>query len=271
MLILTGSVFAQTAPRVEFDVASIKLAAPGQRGTYIRTLPGGTVNIANMQVKDLIVLGWRIEPFQITGGPAWLGSTRYDISAKPDKASKPKETLLMLQALLQDRFQLKMHRETRELPIYALVLAKKSAKLGPGLTPSKEGGCAPPDPTKPPHPPDPAKPSTLGCGGMMTGHSRLAAASIPIADLAKMLSRILGRTVINKTGLTGEFDVSLVWMPNESQAPAPQPEEPKPLPPETLAPAIFTALEEQLGLKLESRKGPVEIFVIDHAEKPSEN
>jgi uncharacterized protein (TIGR03435 family) len=275
-LILSGGAIAQSAAHPEFEVASIKPAAPGARGMYIRTAPGGRVNVTNMHLREMIVLAWRIQPFQIAGGPAWLDSARYDISAKPENNPKPSEIPIMLQALLADRFQLKMHRETKELPIYALVVAKKDgakkdAKLGPGLTESKEGGCTPPDPSKRPHPPDPGKPSTLGCGGMMIGRNRVAAASIPIADLTPMLSRILGRMVADKTGLTGRFDISLEWAPNESQALQSPPDGPKPPPPDATGPSIFTALQEQLGLKLESQKGPVEIFVIDRAEKPSEN
>jgi uncharacterized protein (TIGR03435 family) len=177
----------------------------------------------------------------------------------------------MLQALLADRFQLTLHRETKELPIYALVMARKDGKLGPRLTESKEGGCTMPDPTKPPPPPEPGKPATLGCGGMMMSPRRLTASSVPLANLAPTLSRMLGRTVVDKTGLAGKFDISLEWTPDETQAIQLPPDAPKPLPSDGSGPSIFTALQEQLGLKLESQKGPVEIFVIERAEKPSEN
>jgi uncharacterized protein (TIGR03435 family) len=260
------------APKPQFEVASIKPSAPDQRGTFIRSAPGGRLNITNMPVKEMITLAWRIQPFQISGSPGWLDSVRFDISAKPEDGSKQSDLPTMFQALLADRFQLKFHRETKELPIYALVVANKEGKLGPKLTESKEGGCTPFDPSKPPPPPDPSKPPVMGCGGMMMGPDRMTALSVPIANLIPMLSRILGRTVIDKTGLTGKYDINMEWTPDESQALRFSPDGPRPpAPSDTTGPSIFTALQEQLGLKLESQKGPVEVFVIDHVDRPSEN
>jgi uncharacterized protein (TIGR03435 family) len=270
-LILSGCAMAQNDTHPEFEVASIKPAAPDQAGMHIRTAPGGRLNINNMPLKEMIVMAWRVQPFQISGGPAWLNSARFDISAKSEKIPKQGEMPRMLQALLADRFQLKIHRETKELPIYALVVARKDGKLGPGLTESKEGGCMPPDPSKPPPPPEPGKPRTLGCGGIMMSPRQLTAARIPVANLTPELSRILGRTVVDKTGLTGNFDISLQWTPDDNEAMQLPPDAPRPPPSDATGPSLFTALQEQLGLKLESQKGPVEIFVIDSAEKPSEN
>lgn len=270
-LILSGGAIAQSDARPEFEVASIKPAAPDARGMFIRPGPGGGLSITNMPLKEMIVIAYRIQPFQISGGPAWLDSAHYDITAKPEKRAKFDELQLMLQALLADRFQLKIHRETKELTVYALVMARKDGKLGPQLTESKEGGCTPIDPSKPPPPPEPGKPPVLGCGGMMMSPRRLTAASIPVANMIPMLSRFLDRTVIDKTGLTGNFDISLEWTPDETQALQLPPDAPKPPPSDATGPSIFTALQEQLGLKLESQKGPVEVFVIDRAEKPSEN
>ena len=164
-----------------------------------------------------------------------------------------------------------MHRETKELPIYALVLAKKDNQLGPRLTESKEGGCAQFDLSKPQPSPESGKPPPLGCGGMMMGPDRVAAASVPIADLTPVLSRILERSVVDKTGLTGKFDINLQWTPDPGQAMQFAPDGPRPPVSDATGPSIFTALQEQLGLKLESQRGPVEIFVIDRAEKPSQN
>jgi uncharacterized protein (TIGR03435 family) len=270
-LILSGGATAQSDTRPEFEVASIKPAAPGARGTFIRMAPGGTVNITNMPLKEMIVLAWRVQPFQISGGPTWLDSARYDISAKPENSPQPGGIPPMLQALLADGFQLKIHRETKDLPLYALVVARKDGKLGPRLTESKEGSCTPIDPSKPPPPREPGKSPTLGCGGVMMGPRGLTATSAPIANMIPALSRILGRTVVDKTGLTGKFDISLEWTPDESQAMPFPADAPKPSPSDVTGPSIFTALQEQLGLKLESQKGSVEMIVIDHAEKPSEN
>jgi len=267
---------APAAPTPQFDVASIKPSAPDQRGMRISSSPGGTLNITNLPLKEMIMIAWSVQPFQISGGPAWIESLRYDISAKPDHKPKEDEESLMLQALLADRFQLKIHHETKELPIYALVVANKEGKLGPQLTASKEGGCTPFDPSQPPPPPpDPGKPPTLGCGNMMMGFDRLSAVSVQIEGLIPMLSRMLGRTVLDKTGLTGKFDISMHWTPDQSQAMQVPPGGPPPGMPQPQfdpnGPSIFSALQEQLGLKLESQKGPVDIIVIDHVEKPSEN
>jgi uncharacterized protein (TIGR03435 family) len=269
--------FAQSKPA--FEVASIKPAAPDQRGIAIRPGANGGLNINNMPLKELITFAWRIQPYQIIGAPAWIESARYDITTVPDHKPKGNEIWLMLQSLLEDRFQLKTHNETKELPIYALVLANKDGKLGPQLTEAKEGSCTAIDPTKPPPPPsDPGKPPVLGCGGMFMGPDRMEGASNEIKGLIPVLSRTLGRTVVDKTGLTGKYDMHLYWTPDPSQmmqgpfgGGPPPPGGPAPPPVDPNGPSIFTALQEQLGLKLESQKGPVDVLVIDHVEKPSEN
>lgn len=269
LMLLSLGANAQTKP--EFEVASIKPAAPDARGTQIRPGPGGGITITNMTLKEMMTIAWRVQPFQVSGGPAWLDSTHYDVIAKPETKPRPTELPLMLQSLLEDRFQLVIHRETRELPIYELMVARKDGKLGPGLTESKGNGCTPPDPNKAPSPPKPGDPSTLGCGGMMIGLRELTAARIPVANLAQPLGRLLGRTVVDKTSLTGRFDVKVEWTPDETQALRLPPGAPAPPPSETAGPSIFTAFREQLGLRIESRKGPVEILVVERAEKPSEN
>lgn len=261
-----------------FEVASIKPAAPDQRGTFIRPGPNGGINISNMPLKEMIVLAWQIQPFQVSGGPSWIESLRWDITATGNHKFNPDEMPLLVQSLLLDRFQLKIHHETKDLPVYALVLANKDGKLGPQLIPSKEGSCTPFDPSKPLPPPgrDPGKPPAMGCGGMFMGLDRLGATSITIDRMIPMLSRMLGRTVIDKTGLTGKYDAQMQWTPDPAQLQQMAP--PGGLPPNMPAPQIdpngpslFTALQEQLGLKLESQKGPVDIVVIDSVEKPSEN
>jgi uncharacterized protein (TIGR03435 family) len=261
---------AQDQPRPQFEVASVKPAAPDQRGTFIRNMPGGRVSVTNMTLKELIQIAWRIQPFQVSGGPSWMDSARWDITAKPETTPKPDELPLMIQALLADRFQLTVHRETKELPVYALVV-RKEGKLGPGLTEAKEGACTAPDMTKPLPPPEPGKMPMLNCGGMMMNPRQVRATAAPLSNLAPALSRILGRTVIDKTGLTGKYDIVLQWTPDESQVIRQGPDAPPAPPSDSAPPSIFTALQEQLGLKLESQKGPVEIFIIDRVEKPSEN
>jgi bla regulator protein blaR1 len=266
------------APAPHFEVASIKPAAPDQRGMFIRPGPNSGIDISNLPLKEMITLAWRIQAFQVSGGPSWIESQHWDITATGNHKFNPDEIPLLVQSLLEDRFQLKIHHETKELPVYALVLANKDGKLGPELKETKEGSCTPFDPSKPPPPPgrDPGKPPPMGCGGMFMGPDRLGAMSITIDRMTPMLSRMLGRTVIDKTGLTGKYDIQLRFTPDQAQLQLMAP--PGGVPPnmpqpqfDPNGPSIFTALQEQLGLKLESQKGPVDILVIDSVEKPSEN
>ncbi|HWE51354.1 MAG TPA: TIGR03435 family protein [Bryobacteraceae bacterium] len=275
-LLTTAVAFPQTptpAPAA-FDVASIKPAAPGQRGRMIRSMQGGRLSVNNMPIKELIQLAYKVQPFQIAGGPSWLGSDSWDIVAKPDSDPGPNQIPQMLQGLLSDRFGLKFHKETRELPVYALVAAKAGEKT-PGLVEFKDENCTPLDPTKPPPPMPALGQQTAGkgpCGRIMMGINRLDASGQTIEQLASMLSRTLGRQVVDKSGLTARYDIHLEWTPDETQMGQMQlpPDMPKPTF-DPSGPSIFTALQEQLGLKLESQKGQVEVFVIDHAEKPSDN
>jgi uncharacterized protein (TIGR03435 family) len=260
---------AQTKP--QFEVASIKPSAPDARGMFIRPGPGGGVNISNMTLKELIVIAFRVQTFQVSGGPPWLDSARYDVIAKPETRPAPLELPAMLQALLEDRFQLTIRRETRELPIYALVLARKDGKLGPGMRESKEGGCTPPDPNRPPAPPAPGERPAIPCGGMRMSPQGYSGVAVPVANLAPPLSRLLGRKVVDQTGLTAKYDIDVEWTPDETQAPLLPPGVPPAPGSGGVGPSLFTAFQEQLGLKFESQKGPVEILIIERAEKPTEN
>lgn len=260
---------AQSLAQPKFDVASIRPSAPDAQGIFIRPIAGG-LTITNMPVKELIVTAYRIQPFQLSGGPTWISSDRYDISAKSERPPKREEIPLMLQALLADRFQLAIHRETKELPVYALVVARKNGKLGPNLVEAKGDNCVVVDTTKPPSPPEPGKSPVLSCGGIRMQPNALRGVSVQIRQLTPNLSRLLGRTVVDKTGLTGKYDISMEWAPDESQFPQ-MPGAPSPPPSESAGLSIFTAVQEQLGLKLEAQKGPVETIVIDRVEKPTTN
>jgi uncharacterized protein (TIGR03435 family) len=218
-----------------------------------------------MTLKLLMTIAYRVQDFQISGGPNWIGSDRFDIVAKAEEGSNSKIPE-MLQALLEDRFKLTLHRETKEMPIYALTVAKGGLKLH-----ESEGEC-PPRPSGPPPPPVPGKMPSPPCGGMFMGRNQTAGNHITMEQLVINLSRTLGRTVIDKTGLTAKYDIKLEWTPDQSQVqfgpggPMPPPSEP-----ENSGPSIYTALQEQLGLKLESQKGPVEVLIIDHVEQASAN
>jgi uncharacterized protein (TIGR03435 family) len=252
----------------KFDVASIKPSAPGNREAFLRSTPGGRMSCANMTLKDLIVIAYRIQPFQITGGPNWLESARYDIEAKLDNPGKPGMGPRLLQSLLEDRFRLKLHRETKELPVYVLVLARKDGHIGANLTNAKEGNCAAPNQSAVSL--DSDKSASQPCG-LHNGRGNLSGLGVPMEGVATALSRILGRPVTNQTGLTGKFDVNVQYTPDENQMANLTPPGMKPPPPEGSGPSLFTAIQEQLGLRLESQKGPVEIFIVDGAQKATEN
>jgi uncharacterized protein (TIGR03435 family) len=252
-LCVTWAAFAQTQPTFD-GVASIKPSAAGIKDlSEVRPLPGGRISATKMPVKSLIQVAYRIKPFQITGGPSWLDSAPYDIEAKPDNPANAPPWQQMLQALLADRFQLKFHRETKELPVLALVLARKDGKLGPNLTQWKEGTCVDRN-----QPPPATKSAGPFCGGG-NGRGTISGLGMPIGGLASVLSMTLGQSVVDHTGLAGKFDFKVQFTPDDRRT-ADSPD-----------PSLFTALQEQLGLKLDSQKGPVEIFVIDRVEKPSAN
>ena len=268
---------ANNAPLPSFEVASIRLENSVDHPMSAVFQPGRfTATATTMQ--RLIAFAYHVKPFQVSGGPSWVSSDRFHIEAKePDALAEElsklptdqqrRKTGLLLQSLLADRFKLKVSHETKELPVYALVLAKSGAKLRE----AKPGDTYPNGLKEP--------------GGRPVGHAnvlriekgQLIAQGIPFENLAMLLSFQLGRTVLDQTGLKGNYDISLRWTPDDSQAAMSQgPDGGKPgpdsaLPPDSSGPSIFTAIQEQLGLKLESTKGPVEIIVIDHIERPSEN
>ena len=202
-------------------------------------------------MKYLLKTAYQVEDFQILGAPGWLDSDRFDIEAKAVGDPPRSQVLLMLQSLLADRFKLALHRETRELPVYELMLAKSGPKF-------KEKPCVgQPGPDNP-------------CGGF-TGSLRgmLVGRVVPTRELAEALATLLNRSVLDKTGLTGNYDFDLNWTPDGATIRGPG--DPDAPPPDPNGPSIFTAVQEQLGLELKSAKGPVEVLVIDHAEKPDAN
>jgi uncharacterized protein (TIGR03435 family) len=264
--------FAQpaAAPRPEFEVASIKLNKSADFRAMIMPARGGRFTANNIPLQLLITLAYRIKDFQLSGAPPWLTSERYDIEAKAEKdpGGEFDAMLPLLQTLLEDRLQLKFHRETKELSVYALVVAKA------GKLHEAEGECGPRPTTLPP-PPEPGKLPAAPCGGFFMFPGRLSGQKVSISQLIDSLSRFTNRVVLDKTNLTGKYDINLDYTPEQGQGQAPPPPPPPgmpPLPPiDPNGPSLFTALQEQLGLKLESQKGPVEMLVIDHVERPSEN
>jgi bla regulator protein blaR1 len=248
-MVFASGVFAQSATSErgpKFEVASIKPSDPSAGGFRIQTAPGGRLIATGVTVKFLIQQAYGIRDFQIVGGPGWIDTQRFDLNATSDEATAGQRDAMQLrmQELLADRFQLKFNRETRELPIYSLVIAKGGPRL---------------------------LESTVGPEGrnMGLGRGKLVVKGAGTAMLAIQLSQTLGRRVVDKTGLTGNYDFKLEWTP-EGQPVGPKDGDAPPSV-ESSGPTIFTALQEQLGLKLESTKGPVEVLVIGRVEKPTEN
>jgi uncharacterized protein (TIGR03435 family) len=220
-----------------------------------------------------VTFAYFVHDFQVSGGPGWINSDRYDIEAKADAPpafNQEYRTLQLrrMQTLLQDRFKLALHRETKELPVYELTVAKGGPKKLP--LPS----CIQSDPGHLTIAPGKTIMDYCGFGGFPS-RGRYQASSGSMAELADALGLPLGRTVVDKTGITGRFRMEFTFSPDSSPIPIPDGQGPgaptnaAAIP--DLGPDIFTALQEQLGLKLESGKGPVEVLVIDHVEKPFEN
>lgn len=222
----------------------------------------------NVTPKDLFLLAYDVKPFQVSGGPAWFNSDRYDISAKIAGAPVPGRDAMTLQRrrlqlLLQDRFRLAVHHETRELPIYELTVAKGGPKL-------KAPACAESDPKNPA--PAPGKTIMDYCGSSGFFNGRFEASSATTGDLVKALATLLDRMVVDKTDIAGTFHVVLTYASDDATVRSPgAPGDTDSSPGGDAPPNIFPAIQEQLGLKLESSRGPVDVMVIDHMERPSAN
>ena len=246
------------APPPTFDVASIHLAAPSPDGhSHIwNDVHQSQFRTGNLSLRDLIQFAYALPKSQILGGPDWLDSTMFDIDARSDPAvdaqlhalssdDAAQQKRLMVQALLADRFALIAHNETRQLPVFTLVLAKGGAKFSPSDANGTSIG------------------TSTGTAG---SRIHVQGSDDTVGLLARELAQQLGRVVLNQTGLTGRYDLTLRWTPDDRPAPlvngAPDPSAP---------PDLFTAIQEQLGLKLESTRGPVPVLVLDHVERPSDN
>ena len=229
-------------PGATYDVATIRPTKTSEMS--VRSLPSGEFISLGMPMKNTVCNAYGRFGFQILGGPSWFESDKYDIEAKPDSVLEERLQKLtweqreevqghMLQALLVDRFKLKVHEDTRQLPIFALVVAKG----GPKLPHAKAG--------------EPYR--------MTVGNGRITAQAVPMDELAATLTGNIDHIVSNRTGLAGVYDFTIRYS-DDVAATA-----------DSSTPSIFTALEDQLGLKLESAKGPVKVLIIDHVERPSEN
>ncbi len=221
----------------QFEVASIKPTATKDGSLAVSFPPGGRFSARNLTLKQLLQNVYAMQDYQIVGGPGWITSAGFDIEAKAGAGSGewPREQVLqMVQTLLADRFHLALHRETRQLPVYALVVGKTGPKL---------------------------QPADSNAGRPKTMFGQIIVQKMSMTGLANILALDLKRPVKDETGLKGDFAFTLEWTPGLGDS------DDRP----SARPSLFTAVQEQLGLKLESAKGPVEVLVIDSAEKPSEN
>jgi uncharacterized protein (TIGR03435 family) len=260
---------ASTSNNPRFDVASVKVNVSGDLRVNISTSPGGRFMARNVPLRALIRRAYQLQELQLEGGPKWLGDDRFDVVAQGEASATPEHMRLMLQSLLADRFKLKLRQEMRDLPLYALVMSRRDRTLGPALRRSLADCSQAPsvwDGLGPSGPPDPTAP----CG--FFGPAPGGAAKfrgITLEALARFLSTPVRRPVIDRTGLTGYFDADLE-MTAELGPPPPPPGVPDQFD-RSSAPSIFTALQERLGLKLDARKGPIAVLVIDHLEHPVED
>jgi len=270
-IVASATVGAQQTPSSTFEVATLKVNKSGSAGQSIRRMPGGRVTATNMPVRRLVEFVYQLQPFQVVEGPGWMATERVDLVAKLEGApafqapgSPTDPYVLALRALIVDRFTLKTHREMREQDIYALVMAKQGGAPGPALKPSAddcETLMAKVSRGELPIPPQ-RGPNEIPLCGMRGRPDSLKAGGTPMTQFANFLAGRTGRMVVDRTGLAGGWDFELTFAVDPSLLP-PGVDAP---PADPDAPSFFTAIQEQLGLKLEGTKGPVDVLVIDSAE-----
>jgi uncharacterized protein (TIGR03435 family) len=260
LAVFSAPVFAQTAAAEApaFEVATVRENKSGDTRMHIEVQPGGRFNAVNMTLWQILSIAYPVDgrfrdEIQLTGGPAWIRSARFDIVAKTEGSptldtNKPGANVtdgdrsaverirLMLQRFVAERFNLTLHHEWRELPIYELVIANTGATLGPHLR-KAQADCA------------------SNCGSIRRiGPDKVVGTQVSMGSIAHTMSDWVRRTVVDRTGIAGPLDFTLTWSSDAA--------------PDSSAPSIFTAVQEQLGLKLEPARGPVDVLVVDSAERP---
>jgi len=257
-----------------FEVASVKRNDSGQNGGMMRMLPGGRMNAVNFPVRQMIIYGWQLSAPQIIGGPAWINTDGYDVIAKIDGNAKPvapgtgqvDPLQMAMRNLLADRFKMKSHLEMREMDVYALVLARPGGH-GPKLIQSPQDCAAQAAAARgaPPPPPGPLPELGKPYCGIASGGGRIRFGGLNSTMIAQSFNPWAGRIVVDRTGLEGSWDFELRFTPPQRGAG-----------PDAGAagsdlPDFFTAVQEQLGLKLEASKAPIQVLVIDSIERPTED
>ena len=259
LVISSAAVFsAQVPPQPAFEVASVKRNLSGEVRSEQRLLPGGRYVATNIPLRMLIMRAYRLLEFRLSGEPAWINTERYNIVGLAPGATNSDEITPRLQSLLAERFKLAAHTEKKEVSVFWLVLANKDGRLGPKLHKST-ADC-------PLLAPPPACTMRLTSSSLVTGGSSVIA-------FVNVLSQLTQRIVIDRTGLAGLFEADLRWMPDGPPTAAPTPPGgiETPSSSDSNGPPLITALQEQLGLKLESHKSLVDLLVIDRIEHPTEN
>jgi uncharacterized protein (TIGR03435 family) len=248
-LALSMAARGQAPAAPAFEAASIKISHASGTGSGMSRYPN-RIKIINSTLKFCVQMAWNVKDFQVAGGGGWTDADRYDIDAVAAEAFKKDEYQEMLRSMLAERFGLVVHSETQDRQGYALIVARNGPKLPP--------------PTDDPD---------VMFGGTPSGNRTLKARNVTLKAFADALALPMRAIVVDQTGIEGRYDVSFEWTPDAASMPRVS-KSGEPLPPPADAasgPSIFTALQEKLGLKLESRKIPVEVIVIDHANRPSEN
>ena len=268
VLSATAVLSAQTpeSPPIPY-VASVKVNASGSPSSFTRRLPGGTFLASNMTAHDMIAFAHGLQPFQVEGGPDWIRTVRFDITIRAETnvgpvAIGPTQIGLQLgRAVLAERFAFQAHRETRERPVFALVRARTDGAPGPRIRQSKTDCAAlarAAGESGTPWPPRSAEGRIL-CG-LQTQGDTLTAGGYPMSEFQRFLTGQTQRAVIDRTGLAGGWDFELTFAPPDLAADAAA---------ERNIPSLFTALQEQLGLKLDATRGPAEVLVVDRVERPT--
>jgi bla regulator protein blaR1 len=279
---LTGVVIAQGPEPRQFEVASVKPNRSGQLAMNLRVEPGGRLIVQNLSLKDLVTVAYRVRDFQVIGGPSWMAVDRFDVTAKadhelppmrPDGAIGPLE--LMLQRLLAERFKFVASSETQDRPMFALVMARTDRRLGERMQPSTVD-CAALLAERSKNSPPAQGPVMNGqrpvCG-MAIAPWAMRLGAVPMSQLADVLSQMTNRYVEDQTGLTGRYNIDLEWTPPGGRGAPPAGDgsaPPVPVPRFNANGATLeTAIQEQLGLKLEPRRGPVPVLRVERAEPPT--
>ena len=264
---LGSAIYAQ-APA--FDVVSIRPTRSNLPGGMMDFRAGGQFIAENEVPLQLIRAAYNTDVYRIIGGPEWVREERFDVQARANASVTRDETRLMLQTMLAERFRLRIRKESRALPIFELVRARGDGSAGSRLRPASPAECI----DRGPQPVGVRSGELPSCGLLPAGFGRMSGRRVPLALLTTQLSSMLGRVVDDRTGLTGLFDIDLDWQPSEAQVAAVAT---LTLPGGTAPtfdpnrPGLTTAIEDQLGLKIQSATGPVEVVVVESIERPTVN